>query len=175
MKRHIEDPSIAHVARLEHAEMLRELQRRYATGECYFTAREKIMAEHGPRIARAYGQDTAKRALAALTSYGPADMPASIRKAAGASFLAHVEASVSWAKGGTWRYSPLDRLLWRIFGVTLSGPRCVTPGVPRSGRMPGYVEQDDTAREAAEAQKQAERKVKADLRFVAGLIEKGKL
>lgn len=78
--RFVEDPSIADAARIEHAVMMDAILRRYETGESYFVARERVMAEHGPRIAKAYGKETANRALRAVTSHRVIDLPRSSRR-----------------------------------------------------------------------------------------------
>lgn len=84
--RFVEDPSIAECARVEHAVMMDAILARYEAGEPYFQAREAVMAEHGPRIARHYGKETANRALRAVTSHRLSDLPRG-------SYLRHAAAS----------------------------------------------------------------------------------
>jgi hypothetical protein len=71
----VADPSIARAARVQHAVMLEHLQKLYGGGQDYYLARTIVMAEHGPRIARECGKETATMALNALCSYGVHDMP----------------------------------------------------------------------------------------------------
>lgn len=77
--RYVEDPSVAGAARAEHAELMSKILERYERGESFFIAREQVMAEHGPRLAKLYGKETAKRALQAVTSHGLMDLPRASR------------------------------------------------------------------------------------------------
>lgn len=116
--RHVEDPSIAAAARVEHAVMMQEILARYEAGEAYFVAREAVMAEHGPRIAREMGKETAKRALAAVCSHEVSNLPRSSR-------LKHAEVDYErWLKqvdrwhGPGHYFSSRQRFFIRHLGAT---------------------------------------------------------
>jgi hypothetical protein len=184
MAKYVEDPSIAATARLEHAEMLRELQARVSRGEPYFVAREQIIAEHGPRIAMMYGAKTAKRALAALTSYGPTDMPRHVQVSASMSYLDELERITSIRLGGVWRYTTFDRWLFRTLGFTWGVPRCVVPGTPETkeqilvrslAEAETRLANTEMEKNATEAKAAQNKKIAADIRFVAKQIKRGRI
>jgi hypothetical protein len=79
--KHIEDPRIAEVAKLEHDAMLAEVTRRYIDGQDWFHARETVMAERGNEITKTYGKDVAIRAIAALQQVDPSRLPGEVHSA----------------------------------------------------------------------------------------------
>lgn len=109
MKHHIENPHIAGSARAEHADMARELMHRYAKGEDFFVARDAVMAQHGPRIAKLYGKDVAQRAMNALCSYGPHQLSADVREGHSSSLLDTQLSAMDFTYGGRHSYSDDQR------------------------------------------------------------------
>jgi hypothetical protein len=95
-----------------------ELAKRYAAGEDFWAAREDIIQRDGRDMAKKYGAETAKRALAYLTSYGVEGMPAWASMSASDSYLDRAEARLNFAHGGDWRFSRWQRWLFRTFGIT---------------------------------------------------------
>lgn len=118
---HIENPHIAGAARAEHADMARDLMRRYAKGEDFFVARDAVMAEHGPRIAKLYGKEVAQRALNALCSYGPHQLPVDVRKGHHSALLETQLRAMDFAYGGRHFYSDDQREAIRLLETGKTG------------------------------------------------------
>jgi hypothetical protein len=120
--KYIEDPSITRAARAEHAVMLEHLQRLYANGESYYHARTIVMAEHGPRITRECGKQTATMALNALCSYSERQMPESMQQQNMQWLLPTLSEELlrlQFERGGKWVLPPRRRWMRKMQKISL--------------------------------------------------------
>lgn len=128
--KHVEDPSIAATSEAEYREMWSAVINRVRHGEPFWIARDRIAAERGPDIARKYGKETAKRALAGLMSHGPGDLPRDVQTRSAESTLDGWEKLLWECDGRVVRYTPWQRWLFRNLGCTgvfFPAPKVVRP------------------------------------------------
>jgi hypothetical protein len=164
--KHIEDPSIAATAEAEYREMWSAVINRVRHGESFWIARDRIAAERGPDIARKYGKETAKRALAGLMSHGPGDMPKHVRDWQSGNLLDQLEQLTWEGDGSVVRFTPWQRWMFRTFGFAgfTGQPKVVRPRLWGEKLEEFHAKRREERSVEYEAKRIAEEKAEAERR-----------
>jgi hypothetical protein len=75
-----EDPTIAHVAKIEAVRVWTEIEDTCIAQNSFYLAREKVLAANIPKIAKAYGSEVARRVEVAIMSRAPHTMDKRVQK-----------------------------------------------------------------------------------------------
>src|SRR3712207_1604545 len=80
--KYYEDPTIAQVSALEYDRVWGRIGNKVATGMWFYRAREVVLAEEIPDIAKAYGRTVAQRVSKAIQHTSPERIPKPAQRAA---------------------------------------------------------------------------------------------
>ncbi len=112
--KYYEDPTIAQVSALEYDRVWGRIASKVARGTGFYQAREVVLAEEVPDMARVYGRTVAQRVSKAVQHTSPDRIPRAAKQAAKAGQVRYYEGWLMQTKG---KVGWMDRICLTLFGV----------------------------------------------------------